>query len=490
MDHSSDAPISERWAHLRFSIVGPLLAAPPEPGRLRAALTELAGKQWRHPTSGEPTEFALSTIERWYYGAKRERRDPVRALRRRMRSDAGRSRAMPSALHEALLAQYRDHPSWSYQLHHDNLTALVAVEPERGPQPSYATLRRLMKAQGLARRRRNETRLRPGQQRAVARREQREVRSYEVGHVHGLWHADFHHGSLPILRRDGQWQKPICLGLLDDRSRLACHVQWYLTESAETFVHGLSQALQKRGLPRALLTDNGSPLCAAEVEQGLQRLSIVHDTTLPYSPYQNGKQEVFWGQLEGRLLAMLEGCRELTLEQLNEATQAWVEFEYHQRVHSECGSTPLVRLAEGPDLRRDCPGSDELRLAFCAEQSRAQRKSDGTLSLLGKRFEVPARFRHLSRITVRFARWDLSRVHLVDERTGQVLDRLYPLDKLRNADGRRRMLPEPDSAPPEPAPSTELPPLLQQLLDRRGASGLPAAYIPHDPDTDTPETPS
>jgi hypothetical protein len=35
----------------------------------------------------------------------------------------------------------------------------------------------------------------------------------------------------------------------------------------------------------------------------------------------NGKQENIWGRVEGRLLAMLEGEPNLTLEQLNLATQ-------------------------------------------------------------------------------------------------------------------------------------------------------------------------
>ena len=83
MNDSFEAPMPQRWAHLRFSIVGPLLAAPPKPGKLRATLGELAAKPWRHPTTGEPTTFGLSTIERWYYEAKRERVDPVGALRRR-----------------------------------------------------------------------------------------------------------------------------------------------------------------------------------------------------------------------------------------------------------------------------------------------------------------------------------------------------------------------------------------------------------------------
>ena len=34
----------------------------------------------------------------------------------------------------------------------------------------------------------------------------------------------------------------------------------------------------------------------------LARLGIVHHTTLPYSPEQNAKQEVFWAQIEGRLV--------------------------------------------------------------------------------------------------------------------------------------------------------------------------------------------
>jgi hypothetical protein len=34
---------------------------------------------------------------------------------------------------------------------------------------------------------------------------------------------------------------------------------------------------------------------------------------------------------------------------------------------------------------------------------------------------------------IRFARWDLTCVYLVDARTSKVLDRLYPLDKAKNA---------------------------------------------------------
>src|SRR5436190_135284 len=106
----------ERWAHLRFSIVGPLLASPPAKGELGAALAELAKKSWRHPRTGELVQFGVSTIERWYYLAKGERSDPVGVLRRRIRKDLGQQPSITEGLKQALLSQYQAHKSWSYQL--------------------------------------------------------------------------------------------------------------------------------------------------------------------------------------------------------------------------------------------------------------------------------------------------------------------------------------------------------------------------------------
>jgi len=279
----------DRWAHVRFAVVGALLAAPPKQGDLQEALTALAQREWQHPTSGEPVRFARSTIERWYYQARHAPVDPVGRLRRRVRRDAGAQPSMGDALRQALHVQYDAHRSWSYQLHRDNLRALVAATPALGSLPSYSTVRRYMQAQGLLRQRRRTARDRPGADRVELARQPREVRSYEVEYVGGLWHADFHYGSLKVLTSSGAWVTPLLLAFLDDHSRLCCHAQWYLAETTETFVHGLCQAIQKRGLPRAILTDNGAPMTAAETREGLVRLGVTGTTTLPYSPFQNAK---------------------------------------------------------------------------------------------------------------------------------------------------------------------------------------------------------
>jgi putative transposase len=471
------------WARFRFSVVGSLLSSPPARGALQAAIRSLAEKTWSHPVTGRDVSVAAGTIARWYYTALRQRDDPVGALRRAVRKDCGKISLAP-ALAERLHLQYHDHPDWSCQLHYDNLAALVEADPTLGKLPSYSTVKRYMRAHGLVKKPGLQLRQRPGEARAERRRQTREVRSYEATHVGALWHLDFHHGSKKVLTAGGQWQRPIALAILDDHSRLCCHAQWYLSETAEDLVHGLSQAIQKRGLPRALLTDNGSAMVAEEVTEGLLRLGIVHERTLPYSPYQNGKQEVFWGRLEGRLLKMLGGVAELTLELLNQATQAWVEIEYNRAVHRETSCSPVERFGRGPDVLRLSPSSESLRDAFRLEAKRSQRQSDGTISLEGVRFEIPARYRHFREVTVRYARWDLGRVDLVDERSGVTLAPVYPLDKTANADGRRAVIePGGTDVPPEDRRRTagELPPLLKSILQEYSATGMPPAYLPKTP---------
>ena len=66
MNESAEGSRAQRWAQLRFAVIGPLLASPPEYGQLAAALERLAAQSWRHPLSGEPVRFSAMTLERWY----------------------------------------------------------------------------------------------------------------------------------------------------------------------------------------------------------------------------------------------------------------------------------------------------------------------------------------------------------------------------------------------------------------------------------------
>jgi hypothetical protein len=103
----------------------------------------------------------------------------------------------------------------------------------------------------------------------------------------------------------------------------------------------------------------------------------------------------------------------------------------------------------------------------------------------GVRFEIPARYRDFRDVVVRYARWDLSRVDVVDPRSGTILAPIYPLDRGANADGRRSVI-EPDKSDVQEddgqRPRNELPPLLKKILKEYFATGTPPAYLPKKPD--------
>jgi hypothetical protein len=77
---------------------------------------------------------------------------------------------------------------------------------------------------------------------------------------------------------------------------------------------------------------------------------------------------------------------------------------------------------------------------------------------------------------LRYARWDLSKVDLVDGRTGATLCAVRPLDKGANANGQRRAL-SPAAFDLSPVAPKSLPALMIQLLADYAATGVPPAYL-------------
>jgi len=480
---TSNLSKSERIGQFRLKIIGSLLASPPEKGDLKNQLAQLAQKPWLHPLSGETVHYSIPTLERWYYKSKKEKENQLNVLGTVLRNDKGVFKSLNQSVCDALGKQYAEHDGWSIQLHYDNLLVRIEEDNLQAPPPSYSSLLRYMRANGLNRKNKRRGPNSPGAKKAAKRYEQREVRSFEIDYVNGLWHLDFHHGSLSVLNDKAEWVKPLLLAIMDDNSRLVCHMQWYYSEDTQCLVHGFCQALQKRALPRSLLSDNGSAMLSGEFTRGLHELNIVHHKTLPYSPYQNGKQETFWANVEGRLLAMLENKENLTLRLLNQATQAWVEGDYHQKKNEALkGQTPIDCYLNHHDVGRDCPDSQILRSAFRRQVKRTQRRSDGTVSLEGKRFEIPDVYRDLKHITIRYAVWDLATIHMVDLDTSTIISPLYPQNKSANADGLRKQRQSGSHSKPQQQnlSFSETSPYLKKLMNEYAATGLPQGYIPKD----------
>ena len=455
----------------RYVILEPLLTRPPAPGELAARLREMSSKSYIQQWDHRSINVSVRTLERWYAECKKAAL-PTQALQPKLRSDRKQTRVVLET-HKKWLAEFnRKYPSWSVQLLYDNMDAANLATFI----PSYSTILRYFKAQNFF------TKSLRSKHRNV-----KEIRSYEVEYVGQLWHMDFHMGSRMVLTESGEFKQPICMAIIDDKSRLVCHAQWFLNETAEVLVHGLCQAIAKRGMPATFYTDNGSAMKAYELVTGLEVLAIKKETTLPYAAYQNGKQESFWKPLEGRLIKMLPREKRVTLDVLNAVTQAWVEQDYHTTVHSETKETPLFRFLNQKHVLRPGLAFNDMKKCFRMRVKRTVRKTDGTLTLDGTRFELPRCYAHMDEVLLRYARWNLGEAEVLCPDTFKPLCVIYPLDKLTNSLAHRNLDPDKVS---KLAPNIDLdsegtlcittdtlPPLLARCLQKHAQENRLGGYI-------------
>jgi len=281
------ASTHRKWGAFRYSVIGPLLSSPPEPGKLGEAIKGLAQKCWKHPLTGEDVYFAPATIEGWYYRSKNDQKDPVASLNRKRRGDSGGQRSLDDLLEKKIKEQYKNHPWWTVELHHKNLVPSLKKESPPVRAPSYSTLLRYMRRAGLKkvpRPRVNDK----GELDGIQAPESYEIALFEASFVNELWSLDFHNGKLRVLVPDGRWLQPVCCAIMDHHSRLICHAWWGLFESTDELVECYGGAVMKRGRPRKSLSDNGGAMKSGEFRQGLSRLGITANLS---SPGLQGKME-------------------------------------------------------------------------------------------------------------------------------------------------------------------------------------------------------
>jgi putative transposase len=179
-------------------------------------------------------------------------------------------------------------------------------------------------------------------------------------------------------------------------------------------------------------------------------------------------------------MALLENRKNLTLTELNNFTMAWMEMEYNRSNHREINQKPIDRYANNKSVGRDAPSYNHLKDMFCREEIRKQRKTDGTISLNGVRYEIPDAYRFRDRIKICHAKWDPSLIHIIEFKTGEKLCNIYPVDKVKNANQGRKVRGKKSSVKINEIPTNEIPALLKKYMEEYQESGLPMAYLSHD----------
>ena len=102
------------------------------------------------------------------------------------------------------------------------------------------------------------------------------------------------------------------------------HGAWMTEQNARAGQQVLRAAIQRRGLPEILYTDNGSPYVAAALERTCAVLGIRLVHSRPYRPQGRGKVERANGFIRERFLLEAEAHGISSFTELNDRFLAWM----------------------------------------------------------------------------------------------------------------------------------------------------------------------
>ncbi|WP_082392869.1 DDE-type integrase/transposase/recombinase [Nocardia arizonensis] len=277
---------------------------------------------------------------------------------------------------------------------------------------------------------------------------------FEADHPNELWVGDALHGP----RVGGR--KTYLFAFLDDHSRLMPGYRFGFAEDTVRLAAALEPALAARGVPESVYVDNGSAFVDAWLLRACAKLGVrlIHST--PGRPQGRGKIERVFRTVRDQFLVEVPDTtaeqiaesgmdHRAALFELNGLFAAWVEIEYHRRVHSETGQSPLARwdtswerLGRAPAI----PTAPDLTEAFLWSEYRTVTKT-GTVSLHSNTYLVEPALAG-RRVELVFSPFDMETIDV--RYREKSYGKAVPHTITRHAHPKAR----PEISSPEPAAST------------------------------------
>jgi putative transposase len=278
---------AQQIAAFRFGVihdlVGGVVLAPGEQERL---IREKCGRKYSIPGS-DKTRITRSTILRWMK-LYTESGGKLEALANQDRSDQGKPRAIDQETALALMRLRSELPKATVASLITEMNRRGLVSPGLSLAPT--TVYRFLDNHGLMK---------------MTQSSPEDRRKFEAELPNDLWQSDCMHG--PMVEHEGKRRKTYLIAFIDDHSRLVPHAEFFFSESLDSFLKALKQALSTRGLPRKLYTDNGPAFRSHHLEHITASLGIALIHARPYKPQGKGKIERFFRTVRSDFLTGFRG---------------------------------------------------------------------------------------------------------------------------------------------------------------------------------------
>ena len=213
---------------------------------------------------------------------------------------------------------------------------VVKAEPEAGIgkiqgalyrqgflQMARETVRSLLRRNGVG----------PQEVRQKRRNKPIRVKSFERACPNDLWQTD-----IMTFMLKGQY-RVYMIGFMDDNSRFLVGWGLYRFQKGENVMEVFRAAIEKRGMPKEVLSDNGRQYHSwrgtSKFTSMLTKLGIRHIRSRPYHPQTCGKIESFWRNLNQECLTKVPLA---TFEEAQAKIGEYVEYYNFKRPHQGIGN--------------------------------------------------------------------------------------------------------------------------------------------------------
>lgn len=350
-------------ATFRFGIIGDFVTgARLDYGDRERLLKDKSIRRYQIPFSNR-TVIARNTIEKWICDYKKAG-FRLEGLYPKIRVDKGKNRFLSTEIKLNILELKKQNPELT-------VPALIKLLKYKkllteGQRLNHSTIYQFLKREKIEK----------------VNLEAKDKRKFEALHPNQIWQSDVMHG--PYVDVNGKKKKVYLIAIIDDFSRMIIGADFYLSETRESFIHCLQEAVMARGLPQKLYIDNGSCFRALHLEQIAAQLGIAIHHSRPYTPQGRGKIERWFKHVRDNFLLPYTD-KKLDLKSLKEDFEQWV-LEYNHRLHSSTNEKPIERYKN--NLQAVRPAPHDITKYFRQIEWRRVRK-DRTVKLNNLSYEVP-----------------------------------------------------------------------------------------------------
>ena len=401
----------EAIALFRLQIISPMLDAPK--GEITATAKKLAQQKYHDVLNKKMVSFHKRTIFEYYMNYKKR---GFEGLKPKSYKNKNSHPSIPDKIIKEIIALKEELPTRSTQ---KIITLMELSKFIEKDSLNRRTVNRVLKKYGYTTK--------------ALKNKNRVYKKFEAKAIGKLWQSDVMSAFyLPDVQ--GKKRMVYLIGFLDDASRRLTHVQFYFDSTLPRLEDCLKKAVIKFGAPDTLFVDNGRIFIADNFKLICARLGIRLKYGKAYHPEGRGKIEKFWQYVQDSFISELRHNKVDNIVELNDLFFGWLKLEYHDRIHSSLGVTPIEKWDQSKNkgARLNYFSPVEIDKAFLHYSERKVDKY-GTISFQGNKYEVDGSLVG-KKIGLRYDPFHLDKVHLYYQDKYFGLGRIIDLSKQKHKD--------------------------------------------------------